>query len=183
MYLSGTPPFGGKSNNDILQSIQNGKLVFESDVFSHYSKEAIDFIQWCLSREVSQRPTAIEAQSHAWFKVLHSTNHHQSAITSTVKARLQNFQKKSTFSKIIMEVVSHSLSQEQIHELTEEFLRFDTDNSGDITLEEFKSVLRADDSGMSVEEIDELFHQLDFDHTGSINYHEFVAGAITKQEV
>jgi Ca2+-binding EF-hand superfamily protein len=70
---------------------------------------------------------------------------------------------------IILEVDHHGL-----HELAREmFQQFDQDNSGEITLGEFKEVLEAFNVGFTVDEIGDLVNELDEEDDGTIGEHEF----------
>merc|ERR1719261_799193 len=64
-------------------------------------------------------------------------------------------------------------SRIQIHDevLAQTFRRFDTDNSGFITVTNLKEVLGESFEG---QEIENLMKEADFDHTGKISYQEFI---------
>jgi serine/threonine protein kinase len=70
MLLSGEPPFYGKDERAILQSIRRGKWRFHEKTFEAISFEAKDFISVCLNLSLSKRPSAAVAITHKWFKTL-----------------------------------------------------------------------------------------------------------------
>jgi calcium-dependent protein kinase len=57
MLLSGTPPFNGRSDREIIESVKSGKFKFPSKYFDQISKAAKDFISNCLTIDVAVRPT------------------------------------------------------------------------------------------------------------------------------
>jgi calcium-dependent protein kinase len=44
IMLSGKPPFGGKTNKDIINNVLNGSYSMKSDVWNTVSNEAKDLI-------------------------------------------------------------------------------------------------------------------------------------------
>jgi calmodulin len=55
------------------------------------------------------------------------------------------------------------------------FQLFDTDNTGDISLDELKACLQGIDSLLTSAELDEMMKRCDADQNGMISYEEFVA--------
>jgi calcium-dependent protein kinase len=45
IMLSGKPPFGGKTNKDIINNVLNGTYNMKSDVWNNVSNDAKDLIQ------------------------------------------------------------------------------------------------------------------------------------------
>lgn len=64
--LSGKPPFGGKTNKDIINNVLNGAYNMKSDVWNNISSDAKDLIQKILVRSADERLTSQEAFEHAW---------------------------------------------------------------------------------------------------------------------
>ncbi len=50
IMLSGRPPFGGKNNNEILQSVMEGKYDFTAQNWTLVSEEAKDLISKLLEK-------------------------------------------------------------------------------------------------------------------------------------
>jgi calcium-dependent protein kinase len=44
IMLSGKPPFGGKTNKDIINNVLNGTYNMKSDVWNNVSNDAKDLI-------------------------------------------------------------------------------------------------------------------------------------------
>jgi calcium-dependent protein kinase len=66
IMLSGRPPFGGKNNNEILQSVMDGKYDFSASNWAIVSDEAKDLISKLLDKQADERLTALEAFNHPW---------------------------------------------------------------------------------------------------------------------
>lgn len=66
IMLSGRPPFGGKNNNEILNSVLQGSYDYSAPVWQLISDEAKDLITKLLDRQADMRLTAEEAYNHPW---------------------------------------------------------------------------------------------------------------------
>ena len=66
IMLSGKPPFGGKNNNEILNSVLHGNFSFEHQAWEVISDSAKDLIRNLLERSADMRLTAEEAYNHEW---------------------------------------------------------------------------------------------------------------------
>lgn len=54
------------------------------------------------------------------------------------------------------------------------FSAYDTDKSGELTLEEFKKILKKLDTSLDNEELAAIFEYIDVDHSKTIEYDELV---------
>jgi len=69
---------------------------------------------------------------------------------------------------------AHAEKPESIEELAENmFKMFDTDDGGEVTVEEFADCMKRFGSALTVDEISELVHELDENQDGTINVEEF----------
>jgi len=66
IMLSGKPPFGGKSNKEIIDNVLRGSYSFSTPVWENISDQAKDFISKLLTRQADERLTAEEAYNHPW---------------------------------------------------------------------------------------------------------------------
>ena len=64
IMLSGKPPFGGKTNKDIINNVLNGSYSMKYEVWNTVSNEAKDLIQKILVRSADVRLTSQEAYEH-----------------------------------------------------------------------------------------------------------------------
>jgi len=105
MLLSGTPPFNGSNDMDVIDAVKKGKYHFYPIPFSTISIAGKDFITKCLTMEISFRPTAEAAQKHPWFQYL---NDKCDPVSMPILQRLMNFPLKSRLCRVFMEVVAHT---------------------------------------------------------------------------
>lgn len=66
IMLSGKPPFGGKSNKEIIDNVLKGTFTFSNPVWTDISDTAKEFISRLLERQADMRLTAEEAYNHPW---------------------------------------------------------------------------------------------------------------------
>lgn len=66
--LCGRPPFNGKSNVEIRNATQRGRLRFRSVYWINKSDDAKDFIECLLRKDPRRRYTVREALAHPWIR-------------------------------------------------------------------------------------------------------------------
>jgi Ca2+-binding EF-hand superfamily protein len=181
MLLSGTPPFYGRTDAETLNAVRLGRWQFDEYLFKPVSAEAKDFISKCLIRRPNARPSAKAALEHRWFNLLHR-GQEQPQVSLQIIHRLDSYIKRTSLSKIIMDVVAHTLQPDQISDLREQFSKFDVSRSGEVTLSDLRKVM-AGFQGFREEDLTLIFDKLNIDQTGKISYHEFLAATITRQNI
>jgi calcium-dependent protein kinase len=180
MLLSGIPPFYGTTDSETLVSIKTGEWQFDEYLFNSVSPEAKDFISKCLTRRPFWRPSAASALKHKWFKSMLPKREPLPSIN--IIHRFSTFIVRPTLSKIFMDVVAHTLLPEQVTELREQFNKFDVSNSGAITLQDLRAIMRQF-KGFREDYLNVIIASLDLDQKGKIGYHEFLAATIRRQNV
>jgi Ca2+-binding EF-hand superfamily protein len=95
---------------------------------------------------------------------------------------LNRFQKQSRLAKICLEVIAHTLSDEQVDSLRREFAKFDPQGIGEISLSSFRTALEQNRS-FSRPDIDYIFDGIDFSKNKTIQYHEFIAAALSQKQI
>jgi len=68
IMLCGKPPFGGKTNKEIINNVLNSTYSMKSEVWGSVSDEAKDLISKLLERSADMRLTAQEAFDHPWIQ-------------------------------------------------------------------------------------------------------------------
>ncbi len=64
--LSGTPPFNGESDIEIMKKVKLGKYTFNDPSWKDISEGCKDFITKLLTLDQNKRPSAAEALTHKW---------------------------------------------------------------------------------------------------------------------
>jgi len=91
ILLSGTPPFPGKDDKDILRKVKVGKYNFDDAVWLNVSEDAKRFIKKMMELDPSKRYSAQDALDDGWFtKVLEKEKVDQPLALQNLK-NLKNF--------------------------------------------------------------------------------------------
>ena len=72
IMLVGYPPFNGDDDQEIINSVSAGKLIFHED-WVNISKEAVDLIKKLVTKP-ERRLNAEETLKHKWFKKFSESN-------------------------------------------------------------------------------------------------------------
>ena len=173
MLLFGVPPFNGSNENEVLKAVKNAEYSFPQ---KKVSREAKQFINACLAKAPHSRPSAETLLTFDWIK----NNSQQEEVPLEIIDSLNKFRNGTRFQKLCSEVLAHTLTDDQIGDLKTEFLKFDTEENGIISLNEFKSVLSKHEK-ISDQDITHMFRTVDFGNTNTISYREFIAAAVNER--
>ncbi|XP_004136537.1 calcium-dependent protein kinase 20 [Cucumis sativus] len=176
ILLSGVPPFWDETEQGIFEQVLKGELDFISEPWPSISGEAKELVRRMLVRDPKKRLTAHEVLCHPWVKSDGVAP--DKPLDSAVLSRLNQFSAMNRLKKIAIRVIAESLSEEEIAGLKEMFKMIDTDNSGQITLEELKHGLERVGANLKDSEISGLMQAADVDNSGTIEYGEFVAAML-----
>ncbi|XP_022151421.1 calcium-dependent protein kinase 20-like [Momordica charantia] len=176
ILLSGVPPFWDETEQGIFEQVLKGDLDFISEPWPSISGDAKDLVRRMLVRDPKKRLTAHEVLCHPWVKSDGVAP--DKPLDSAVLSRLNQFSAMNRLKKIAIRVIAESLSEEEIAGLKEMFKMIDTDNSGQITLEELKQGLERVGANLQDSEISGLMQAADVDNSGTIEYGEFVAAML-----
>lgn len=181
ILLSGVPPFWDESEQGIFEQVLKGDLDFSSEPWPSISKSAKDLVRKMLNRDPEKRLTAHEALCHPWVCVDGVAP--DKPLDSAVLTRLKQFSAMNKLKKMALRVIAENLSEDEIAGLREMFKMLDTDNSGQITLEELKTGLQRVGANLKESEIATLMEAADIDNSGSIDYGEFLAATLHLNKV
>ncbi|XP_031127433.1 calcium-dependent protein kinase 20-like [Ipomoea triloba] len=176
ILLSGVPPFWDETEQGIFEQVLKGNLDFVSEPWPNISDSAKDLVKKMLIRDPKRRPTAHEILCHPWVRVGGVAP--DKPLDSAVLSRLKQFSAMNKLKKIAIRVIAETLSEEEIAGLKEMFKMIDTDNSGQITLEELKKGLERAGANLQDSEIYSLLQAADTDNNGTIDYGEFIAAML-----
>lgn len=176
ILLTGVPPFWGESEQEIFDEVLRANIDVTSDPWPNISEDAKDLVRRMLVREPRARLTAHEVLCHPWVKIDGVAP--DKPLDSAVLSRLTQFSAMNKLKKMALMVIAESLSEEEIAGLKEMFKMIDTDDSGQITLDELKIGLKQFGADLSETEIRDLMKAADVDNSGTIDYGEFIAAML-----
>ena len=179
VLLSGAPPFGGKSNEEIYSKILKGKLSFEGKEWEKISLKAKDLIQKLLESDPNKRYTAMMALEHPWIKdTIHPAVDRKDTIQ--VLNNLRKFTAKKRFSREILNVIVNLTNEEEIRRLREVFQYLDTDKCGAISIKDLEKATRECGFSFTTQELENMRSALQGMPHDCINYTEFIIGAMDR---
>ena len=193
ILLTGRPPFGGNTDDEILIKIQRGKYDLSKYPWGIITKEAKDLITKLIEPSQKKRLSAEEALKHPWFNKK-KTRALEKMINSIDKKsakklveNLKSYRTDNVMKTAVVAYLVHNNTQlEQAHEAVKLFNKIDTNNDGKIVKEELYNGLQAylDIEGdLLKKEVDDIFARIDNDHNGYIEYEEFIRAAIDKEDL
>lgn len=197
ILLSGTPPFYGKNEYDILKRVETGKYAFDLPQWRSISDDAKDLIRKMLTFHPSLRITATQCLEHPWIQKYSTETPTITDLPSLESAmtNIRQFQaEKKLAQAALLYMASKLTTLDETKQLTEIFRKLDSNNDGMLDRDElvrgyheFMRLKGVDSSsliqneGTTIEEqIDTLMPLLDMDGSGSIEYSEFIASAIDR---
>lgn len=74
ILLSGVPPFEGKDDQEILESVATGNLEFKNELWKGVSFGAKKMVRRMLERDIKKRVSIEEAFEDEWFKEKRASN-------------------------------------------------------------------------------------------------------------
>ena len=185
MLLSGTRPFHHQDRHEKKRRICHDPLQFPSPgPWDHVSDAAKDFCSKLMQKNPKDRMPASEAVHHPWIKqqstlhsgedAAHEMQRHQDIVDS-----LQAFSEADDLKRVALEVIAFSTPPGKLEELRHMFVNMDTDDSGTLSIEEFKKAMALHPE-IPMAQVEKMFHDMDITHSGEVDYTEFIAAANAK---
>ena len=187
ILLSQRPPFGGRDDYEIMETVKKGKYDLSSPPFDTISENAKDLIKKMLTIDVNKRINAEEVLNHPWFKENQSKELFAKVNnTNTIKDLISNLKRYKRTSVIqetaLAYLVRHFPHIKDVVNACKLFNQIDHSADGKITKEELYNGINALYKSSTLKaDIDQIFKNLDMDNDGYIGYEEFVRGAVNKE--
>lgn len=177
MLLAGTPPFNGKTNEEILMNVYSGSFTFRPKAFKTVSNSAKDLIARLLTKDPLYRITAQQAYLHPWIQELEPRI--ESVIPDSVLLSLKQFSKSSHLKKASLLYIASKIANDEIGKLRNIFQNADKNGDGEISKNEFMDIVRIN-SKVNTLDLEVICTYLDTNKNGVIDYTEFIAGCLIR---
>ena len=188
MFLVGRPPFNGKDNVEIVESIKTKNYDENNPKLLTRSPEVRDLIKHLIEKDVNKRLSAKEALNHEWFKKYNGRKlfgNFQEKDIQTYINNLFNYTFNSKIQQLVIAFLVHNLPHtESSHNILKMYRYFNKAGDCRLTKEELKNGLnKYRNEGEVNEKVDNLFLLLDGDNNGYIEFEEFLRACIDKKEI
>ncbi len=181
--IAGSPAFEMPELTDTVMKIISVSYVWPPQL--KISSEAKEFVYHMLKYNPNKRWTLQQALGSRWIRKYDSEikqleesslKLQPNAIHRMVMS-MCSYNTYSMFKKTVLLVLACRAERSRIEILSDAFIKFDTDLSGTITMDELKQLLRQDHD-VSDEEAAEVFKAVDINNTGRIQFFEFLASTV-----
>eukprot|EP01138_Halocafeteria_seosinensis_P004101 gb/GECG01004193.1/.p1 GENE.gb/GECG01004193.1/~~gb/GECG01004193.1/.p1 ORF type:complete len:681 (+),score=95.94 gb/GECG01004193.1/:1-2043(+) len=183
MLLSGTPPFKGRHDNEVLSSVKRGKYTLSGRRWQHVSEDAKNFIRKCLVYNPKKRYKAHEALDDPWmthYRDIRRRSNNSHVLDPEITSSLRAFAHFSSLKRTALQAIAFQMSANNLQKLRDVFLDMDEDKTGLLTLQEMKHAL-VSRAGMSEDEVETIFRDVDATNEHTISYNEFLAATLSER--
>jgi len=185
ILLSGTAPFPGKNEQDILSRISIGDFSFKHKIFNNVSKEAKDLITQLLTYDPEKRIDVRRALRHKFFTSQSEVNIIDMNYRYEVMTNLRNIKVEYKFQQAVITFITHNfIANEEIQNLRKVFKLLDKNSDGRISKTElqkgFKEIIG---EVLGELEITKIMSNIDTDRNGYIEYEEFLRATLDKEKL
>ena len=177
ILLTGTPPFNGNDENDIMKNVLKGKFSMEGDEWMKISKEAKDLTEKLLTYDIDKRISAEEAWKHPWIAKFAKMNPGEKSAHIIPISNIKFFTSRKKFQQATIAFLVHQAStSEMMKDLRKIFKEFDKNGDGQLSYDEikegFKLYFKNDE--IADTELNKLIQNIDLDKNNYIEYEEFL---------
>ena len=188
MFLVGKPPFNGKTNDEIVNSIQTSNYDENNPKLITHSEEVQNLIKHLLDKDINKRFSAKEALNHEWFKKFNGRKLFENFEEKDIQHYIDNLFNYTINSKIQQLVIAflvHNLPHTESSLIILKFYRyFNTAGDCKLSKDELKEGLCKYREKEEVDKnLEQLFKLLDGDKDGYIEYEEFLRACIDKKDI
>ena len=188
LLLSGRPPFAGEEDDEVIESVKNGKIDYSSPPFNKLTKNCLDLLKKLLNKDPEQRISAQEALNHKWFDAYDSQQIFNSIKDEkTIKILIHNlktYKRDSIIQDVALAYLVHNFPQmKEVINANKLFNLIDTNGDGKINKDDLRQGLKSKADSKALEKnIDQIYRNIDMDNNGYITYEEFVRAAVSKEK-
>jgi len=173
VLLTGTIPFAGKSNEEIMKKVKIGIVKYNNPIWNKISNDAKDLLKLMLAYNPSKRITAEEALNSIWIvKHSHKFDYNFENLSLSLN-NLRTFRAHINFQRAALSFIAKKFtSKDEEKRLRDVFTRLDSNNDGQLSRDEliegFK--LTNSDEEAAIRRVDRIMKNIDLNKNNSIDY-------------
>jgi len=179
--LAGRPPFGGRTDREILSNVQSARFQLDGPTWTPISTAAKDLIRNLLTLEPEARPVATQVLHHAWLNAAHECHGSDEHLSNDMLKNLKSWRTHDRFERAAIVAIAGQMGDNEIKALKDVFLAMDADNDGHLSLAEMRDGIR--NSNLEVPAaLKEIMEDVDSaEHQGTISYTDFLAATLDRR--
>ena len=170
ILLCGYPPFNGDGDEEVVNNISLGKIIFLEEDWKGVSEGVRDLIRKMLIINPRERFTARECLEHRWFFEGEDCDLKKFGLFKFLK----DFQAKTKFQSAILLYYVNFFDNNSDKELAQIFLELDRKGDGELTESELLVNFRSRDTQEGKDIVKDIMDKFDFDQNRTIGYDEFL---------
>ena len=176
--LSGKFPFIGKSTSEIFEKIRNNEPNFKKNIFNDISKNAIDFMKKCLTKNPNERFSANECLLHPWLEPIFKHIHSDSFLKDNLIVNFSSYHKCPQLKKLILKYLVSNMGHTELGPYKSAFYAFDFKNQGIVTKNDIKKIFNLYNFDISDIQIQNIMSICDDPSNSFLTYSEFICCCI-----
>ena len=184
LMLCGEPPFNGHSNNEIFKKIVKEKIKFKSYFWKNISNNAKDFVNICLNKNSTKRPSAQEALNHIWFSNVAKEIHNNKKINKEILLNIKEFNINYEFKQMVLKyLINNKISDIEKQMFKDTFYALDFNHNGFIIESDLKKAFELFNINIDENQINHLFNILPDNKNLGLGFCEFIMAGINKKNI
>lgn len=182
ILLCGYPPFYGETEDEVLRKVRRGSFDFAPKDWKKVSEDAQIFIRKLTMMNPLDRCTAEEASKDNWI-VNKAAKADNEALDNV--HRLRRYQSGRKLQKAGLTVISEQLTESQVTELGNIFMKLDSDSDGMLNAKELRRGLEQVGLRELPKDFEAILEEVDVDSadSGVVDYKKFVAMTMNKKQM
>eukprot|EP00421_Protoceratium_reticulatum_P068336 CAMPEP_0168415366 /NCGR_PEP_ID=MMETSP0228-20121227/30197_1 /TAXON_ID=133427 /ORGANISM="Protoceratium reticulatum, Strain CCCM 535 (=CCMP 1889)" /LENGTH=457 /DNA_ID=CAMNT_0008429177 /DNA_START=9 /DNA_END=1379 /DNA_ORIENTATION=- len=179
VLLSGQPPFGGRNDAEVMQSVRRGNYAFSGPLWRGVSEDAKDLIRSLLKYQPQDRLTAERALAHGWIEGRAPRAQGGAGLRPSIIMCLREFCAQGRLRQAALQLVAQHMPDEETRAFQREFAALDARGNGVLTLSELGEHLLDSEPRDSSAEIQRVMEELKGDDSSaSVGYTDFLAATL-----
>jgi calcium-dependent protein kinase len=191
ILLSGSPPFQGEDDQEVMQNVRKGKFDFFGTEWDGISPSAKDLISKLLTMDQAKRISASDALKHPWLtlynkRISTKIDEKQLKLLSNNLRNLKKINSKHKLHQACIAFIVHQLATNSItKDLRSIFKKMDISNDGRLTIDEVRGGYQKffKSSNITEKEFEDLIKLLDQDNNEYIEYEEFLRAFLAMDSI